>query len=414
MDAPSDATKATRAGASGQDVDWAAWHDSYDRAETPLARRLAVVQAQVAAALDRAPDGPLRAISICAGQGHDLIGVLARHPRAKDVAARLVELDGGNVAQARQAVVAAGLDGVEVLEADAALGDSYAGAVPADVVLLCGVLGNISAEDVDRTIESLPQLCARGATVIWTRHRNPPDLVPHILERLAGVGFEAIALEHAPHLAVGAARLRSEPGALRPGLRMFDFIGHRALWPHLDADARAKLAALFDPAAGPVVLVEAIRALPPGGQPGQTVEQMLREGRATNAARHLLLAQLLARVPDGEPAIVHRVHRLEPAIAAELYGPRVAAAVPADGMTDVHRYITVTLAGARLAVDASAPEPRWDGRSDLGPFCGPGRDVPVGADPDADLEALELEHCDPTARASFVAALAATGVPDTA
>ena len=61
--------------------DWVAWHDAYDDPGAPLAQRLVAVQAQIAAALDGAPPGPLRAVSICAGQGRDLIGVLREHPR---------------------------------------------------------------------------------------------------------------------------------------------------------------------------------------------------------------------------------------------------------------------------------------------------------------------------------------------
>ena len=40
----------------------------------------------------------------------------------------------------------------EVVTADAALTDAYAGLVPADIVLACGVFGNITDEDVDRTV----------------------------------------------------------------------------------------------------------------------------------------------------------------------------------------------------------------------------------------------------------------------
>ena len=75
--------------------DWHAWHDAYDDPGSSLAQRLAVVQARIAAALDVAPPGPLRAVSMCAGQGRDLIPVLASHPRGRDVTARLVELDPG-------------------------------------------------------------------------------------------------------------------------------------------------------------------------------------------------------------------------------------------------------------------------------------------------------------------------------
>jgi len=72
-----------------------------------------------------------------------------------DVRARLVELDEQNLAIARSSFAERGLD-VELLAADAALTDSYVAAVPAGVVLTCGVFGNISDADVARTIAHLP------------------------------------------------------------------------------------------------------------------------------------------------------------------------------------------------------------------------------------------------------------------
>ncbi|WP_345461208.1 class I SAM-dependent methyltransferase family protein [Actinoallomurus oryzae] len=137
-------------------MDWRAWHDQYDLADSSLARRLKVVQQQVGAALDDCPPGPLRVVSLCAGQGRDLLEVLDGHPRRADVRARLVELDERNTALASAAVRAAGLDQVEVLTGDAALTDHYRGMVPADVVLVCGLFGNIT----DFTAE--PQPLAAG------------------------------------------------------------------------------------------------------------------------------------------------------------------------------------------------------------------------------------------------------------
>ena len=55
------------------EMDWHAWHDGYDEPGTRLARRLAAVQEQIRVALDAAPPGPLHAVSLCAGQGRDLI-----------------------------------------------------------------------------------------------------------------------------------------------------------------------------------------------------------------------------------------------------------------------------------------------------------------------------------------------------
>ena len=207
--------------------DWYAWHHDYDEPGTALARRLAAVQDQIRTALDAAPPGPLRAISLCAGQGRDLIGALARHPRRDDVSARLVELDPRNAAAARDAAEAAGLPRVEVVVGDAALTDHYAGMVPAYLVLVCGVFGNMTDDDVRRTIGYCPQLCAHGGTVVWTRGRWAPDLVPQICDWFAGHGFElGWVSDPAQGWGAGAHRFTGTPVPLERGARMFTFTGH--------------------------------------------------------------------------------------------------------------------------------------------------------------------------------------------
>ena len=223
-----DGARASRdsAGRDSAGWDWAAWHDAYDDPGSPLAQRLRAVQAQIAAALDQAPPGPLRAVSICAGQGRDLIGVLREHPRGGDVTARLVELDPRIAATARQLAADAGLTQVEVVTGDAAQTDAYAGLVPAGLVLACGVFGNITDEDVARTIRCCAGLCATGGTVVWTRARQEPDLVPQICEWFAGEGFELVGVsEPGVQWGVGAHRLAGAPAPLPAGERMFTFIG---------------------------------------------------------------------------------------------------------------------------------------------------------------------------------------------
>jgi hypothetical protein len=204
--------------------DWRAWHQRYDDPESPMARRLAVVQARIGDALTAAPTGPLRLVSMCAGEGRDVIPVLAGHPRGRDVQARLVELDPVLAAAARRSAAAAGLDRVEVATGDAGLTDAYAGLVPADVVLACGVFGNVTEAAVERTIASCPQLCAAGGTVVWTRHRRPPDLVPRICEWFAGQGFSLSWLsDPGVTFGVGVHRFAGQPQPLRAGSRMFAF-----------------------------------------------------------------------------------------------------------------------------------------------------------------------------------------------
>jgi hypothetical protein len=173
----------------------------------------------------------VQAISICAGQGHDLIGVLAEHPRRGEVSARLVELDEHNVQTARCAATTAGLDGVRVVAGDASVTDAYAGAAPADLILLCGVLGNITADDIANTIRHIPSLCAAQATVIWTRHRHPPDLTPYIRETFEQGGFAEIAFEDSPPFGVGVNRLVASPQPFKTGVRLFEFVGYDILTP---------------------------------------------------------------------------------------------------------------------------------------------------------------------------------------
>jgi hypothetical protein len=126
-------------------------------------------------------------------------------------------------------------------------------------------------------------------------------------------------------------------------------------------------------------------------------------GDAARASRHLLdeaLAQrLAARFLETAPLIVHRVSRLDRASARQRYGEQVAQTVPEDsGVVDVHRYLTILLDGQRVAIDATFPDPAWDGRSTLPLVCGAGDDYPAGEDPDADKRTLETKHCDPAIR----------------
>lgn len=184
------------------------------------------MQGHLRAELDHAPAGEIRLIGLCAGQGRDVLGVLDGHPRRDDVRARLVELDERNVAVARQAAQAAGLNGVEMLQADAGVTDACAGAVPAHIVMVCGVFGNITDSDIQATVAALPSLCAAGALVLWTRHRRTPDLTPTIRAWFEEVGFREEAFDISPDgfMSVGAHRLTGQPAALVSGQRLFTFV----------------------------------------------------------------------------------------------------------------------------------------------------------------------------------------------
>jgi hypothetical protein len=207
-------------------TDWVDWHDPYADPDSPLSQRLKLVQRHICAFLDRCVSVAPRVVSLCAGDGRDLLDVLAEHPRAPEVQGRLVELDPALADRARQRAAAAELDRVEIICADAAVSDVYADAVPADLVLLCGVFGNISDRDVQRTINALPQLCARDASVVWTRHRRHPDLTPTMRRWFKTAGFAEHAFDSpGPNQwSVGRHSFAGEPQPLALGGRLFTFI----------------------------------------------------------------------------------------------------------------------------------------------------------------------------------------------
>jgi GNAT superfamily N-acetyltransferase/ubiquinone/menaquinone biosynthesis C-methylase UbiE len=204
--------------------DWRAWHEPYEDPQSPLMARLREVQVHVKAWLGERGDRPSTVVSACAGQGRDLLDVLAATPRHQ-ARARLVEADPVLAAQARHRAAAAGLTGVEVITGDAGSLSAYADIAPADLVLMCGVFGNISDEDVRRTIAGLTRLSSLGGTVIWTRHRREPDLTPEIRAWFSKAGFRELAFTSPgpASWSVGVVR-RVDETCTAVGDRLFTFV----------------------------------------------------------------------------------------------------------------------------------------------------------------------------------------------
>ena len=221
-------------GDSGTDrdgrTDWSAWHDDYAGADSALSQRLAVVRAEIHRVLaERAGrPGPLTVLSACAGDGRDILGVLAEQDERLrgPVEVSLLETDRRNLDRAERFCRDTALGGVRLLERDAGLSDSYLDAAPADLVLMCGVFGNITDADVRRLIEFLPRLCRAGATLIWTRSRRAPDLTPAIRDWLAAARFTELSFTAPPGVlgSVGTNRFDGEPQPLLAGQRLFRFV----------------------------------------------------------------------------------------------------------------------------------------------------------------------------------------------
>ena len=118
------------------------------------------------------------------------------------------------------------MTGVQVRQADAGLVSNYADSLPADVLMLCGIFGNVSDSDIRRIVAASATMCKPGGVVIWTRHRREPDLTPQLRSWLTDAGFEEIAFDSpasATRTGVGANRLRTKP-PLPPGAAAHDLL----------------------------------------------------------------------------------------------------------------------------------------------------------------------------------------------
>jgi hypothetical protein len=99
------------------------------------------------------------------------------------------------------------------------------------------------------------------------------------------------------------------------------------------------------------------------------------------------------------------VYELSRSRAHELLGATVAAAVPVDGLIDVHGFLTIVLKASASAWTQRSPEHPGTAAHRSPLACGEGHDYDAGQDPDADKRALERLHCTPAVREPFIAAL---------
>ena len=165
-------------------------------------------------------------LSVCAGDGRDIIDVLAGRDDTSRVHTVLLEAHPRIADRARARARAAGISGLTVRTCDAADTANFADIVPADVVLLVGIFGNISPADIDMIIATAPQFCSPGATLIWSRGRDRDDINDHIRDEFAGTGFAELAYAESDlssRPALGALRYDGPPVPLDTTRHLFTF-----------------------------------------------------------------------------------------------------------------------------------------------------------------------------------------------
>ena len=150
--------------------DWNEWHRAYNDPASSLSQRLLVVTRMIRETLNIAPPGEIKVLSLCSGDGRDMTLAAAGHPRASDLTGLLVELDLQLASAAASNIGAVG-DALADSKTDAGAVAGFRRALPVDLLLLCGIFGNVANDDIRNTIEAVPAMCRPGAAVIWTRHR---------------------------------------------------------------------------------------------------------------------------------------------------------------------------------------------------------------------------------------------------
>jgi hypothetical protein len=189
-------------------TDWVAWHRAYDDPGSSLARRLDVVRRRLDQSLKSLGSRPGRMLSLCAGDGRDLIPVLAQQRSGQRPATVLVEQNEALASMAESRAREEGLETLKVVVGDAGDPSVFADVLPVDVLMLCGIFGNISPDDIRTTINALPALVAPGGLVLWTRGRfDSDDLRPRIRQWFVDAGLQEVSFDGDPEaFGVGVAR----------------------------------------------------------------------------------------------------------------------------------------------------------------------------------------------------------------
>ena len=208
--------------------DYLKWHEAYDDPASDLSWRLRQVQAYIRSALDQM-DGQGTVLSLCAGDGRDVLQVLAQRDDSSRIQITLLELHPVLAQRARDFAAASGLANVTVRTGDAGNSTAYAGAVPADLVIMIGIFGNISDDDVRRTIMTAPQLCRPGAALLWSRATSPDDGNSLVRSTLPAAGFVELDYREfdsgeEERAALGSARYDGPPQSLITGQQLFTFV----------------------------------------------------------------------------------------------------------------------------------------------------------------------------------------------
>ena len=204
--------------------DWHAWHDAYEEPGSSLARRLEVVRRRLNEPLNLVASPAPRLLALCTGDARDVVPVLAARGDRDQIDATLVELDDELASRAVNAAKVAGLERVVVRRGDAGDPASFSDVIPVDVLMLCGIFGNIEHAVVAEIARAAPAMVLQGGYVIWTRGGGAPvDRRPEVRRWFIDAGLPEVSFDGEPEkYGVGVNQVTAHQGAM-PNGRLFTF-----------------------------------------------------------------------------------------------------------------------------------------------------------------------------------------------
>jgi amino acid adenylation domain-containing protein len=343
-------------------IDWSDWHANYETSPS-LQARLQCVRRQIFDALTECPPGPIKIISICAGDGRDILMALREHPRRDDVTATLIDNHSESLARGRQMAKERGLEAqMSFVDGDASLAKTYAEIGHADLVVMSGFLGHLRHGDALNLIANLPMLCKTGGSIIWNRHlvlHDGAEQVARIRGEFRRQHFEETHFEATAEdgFAVGRARFVGESAKLDPTRKLFEFVGIDQFLYAKDTSAPGSA----EPSNGDVAAVELDAEKSLVAYFEQTVEthgarKAIGSGKwqptyaELNASANSLAHTLVARglLPGERVAVLMRQD-----------GPMIAAIIAALKAAGVVIVLPASHPSARLQQICADAEPRW-------------------------------------------------------
>ena len=132
-----------------------------------------------------------------------------------------MEKDEALARAASEGTASLGLADVHVAVGGAGRFSTFSSYLPVDLLLLCGIFGNIPPAEIEATVAASPAMLGPGGSVAcaWTRGdpslhgRNEPCRWPWVRSLFSANGFEEVSFagDPAPY-GVGVARLVQAPG----------------------------------------------------------------------------------------------------------------------------------------------------------------------------------------------------------